>query len=61
VPLAFRVAAAPAATAVTSSADNAIARSIASIALSQVGVSDTPAAANFRGLDCDPYSQCRLA
>jgi PKD repeat protein len=29
---------------------------IASIALSQVGVSDTPAVTSFAGVDCDPYS-----
>ncbi|HEY9243491.1 MAG TPA: PKD domain-containing protein [Streptosporangiaceae bacterium] len=29
---------------------------IAAIALSQVGVSDTPAVASFAGVDCDPYS-----
>jgi PKD repeat protein len=33
-----------------------MARSIAGIALSQVGVSDTPAATSFRDVDCDPYS-----
>ena len=33
-----------------------IARSIARIALSQVGVSDIPAATSFQGVDCDPYS-----
>jgi PKD repeat protein len=31
-------------------------QSIANIALSQAGVSDTPAATSFAGLDCDPYS-----
>src|ERR1700749_2281118 len=35
---------------------SAIAQSIARIALSQVGVSDTPAATSFGGVDCDPYS-----
>ena len=29
---------------------------IAAIALSQVGVSDTPAVTSFAGVDCDPYS-----
>jgi hypothetical protein len=29
---------------------------IAAIALSQVGVEDTPAVTNFNGVDCDPYS-----
>jgi len=31
-------------------------QSIASIALSQVGVSDTPAVTSFSGVDCDPYT-----
>ena len=31
-------------------------QSIANIALSQVGVSDTPAVTSFAGVDCDPYS-----
>jgi hypothetical protein len=56
LPLSFCVAAAPAASAVTSGTSSAIAQSIARIALSQVGVSDTPAATSFRGVDCDPYS-----
>ena len=53
----FCVTAAPA-SAVTGAggAGSAVARSIASIALSQVGVGDTPAATSFRGVDCDPYS-----
>jgi hypothetical protein len=46
-----RTAAAP---AVTSTAD--LSQTIAGIALSQVGVSDTPAVTNFNGVDCDPYS-----
>jgi PKD domain/CHAP domain len=33
-----------------------IGQSIAEIALGQVGVSDTPAATSFAGVDCDPYS-----
>ena len=33
-----------------------VTQSIASIALSQVGVGDTPAAQNFNGVDCDPYT-----
>jgi PKD repeat protein len=44
------------ASAVAGGASSAIAGSIASVALSQVGVSDTPAATSFRGVDCDPYS-----
>jgi PKD repeat protein len=32
------------------------AQKISAIALSQVGVEDTPVAANFNGVDCDPYS-----
>jgi PKD domain/CHAP domain len=31
-------------------------QSIAAVALSQVGVSDTPAVTSFSGTDCDPYS-----
>jgi hypothetical protein len=31
-------------------------QTIAAIALSQVGVSDTPVVSNFNGVDCDPYS-----
>jgi hypothetical protein len=31
-------------------------QAIAAIALSQVGVSDTPVVTNFNGVDCDPYS-----
>jgi hypothetical protein len=31
-------------------------QTIAAIALTQVGVSDTPAVTNFNGVDCDPYS-----
>jgi hypothetical protein len=31
-------------------------QSIANIALSQVGVGDTPAVTSFAGVDCDPYS-----
>jgi PKD repeat protein len=48
--------AAPAASAASGGVSGAIARSIASIALSQVGVSDAPAATNFAGVDCNPYS-----
>lgn len=56
LPSALGAAAAPSALAAGGEASSAIAGSIASIALSQVGVSDTPAAASFRGVDCDPYS-----
>jgi PKD repeat protein len=57
---AARAAAAPgkaataAPTAATSTAD--LGQTIAAIALSQVGVSDTPVVTNFNGVDCDPYS-----
>jgi PKD repeat protein len=40
--------------AATASAD--FGQSIAAIALSQVGVDDTPAVTNFNGVDCDPYT-----
>ncbi len=50
------MAAAPAASAATDDASSATGQSIASIALSQVGVSTTPAATSFRGVDCNPYS-----
>ena len=33
-----------------------IGQTIASVALSQVGVSDTPDVTSFNGVDCDPYS-----
>ncbi|HEU5420611.1 MAG TPA: PKD domain-containing protein, partial [Streptosporangiaceae bacterium] len=33
-----------------------VGQSIASIALSQVGVADTPAVTSFSGVDCDPYT-----
>jgi hypothetical protein len=33
-----------------------VGQSIADIALSQVGVSDTPVVTSFNGVDCDPYS-----
>jgi PKD repeat protein len=33
-----------------------LSQKIAAIALSQVGVDDTPAVTNFNGVDCDPYS-----
>ena len=33
-----------------------VTQSIASIALGQVGIGDTPAARNFSGVDCDPYT-----
>jgi hypothetical protein len=39
-----------------STAATSLGQSIANIALSQVGVSDTPAVTNFNGVDCDPYS-----
>jgi PKD repeat protein len=55
LPFAFCVAA-PAASAATDDASSSTAQSIASIALSQVGVSTMPAATNFRGVDCNPYS-----
>src|SRR6185437_9320097 len=55
--LALCVAAPPASpVTVAGGASSAMAGSIASIALSQVGVGDTPAATSFRGVDCDPYS-----
>ncbi len=63
--LASCIAAAPSAAAaavaggaggVAGGAGGAVGRSIASIALSQVGVGDTPAATSFHGVDCDPYS-----
>ena len=38
----------------TSTAD--LSQQIAAIALSQVGVEDTPAVTNFNGVDCDPFS-----
>jgi hypothetical protein len=44
------------ATAHASTAATSLGQSIANIALSQVGVSDTPAVTNFNGVDCDPYS-----
>ena len=47
---AAKTATAPAA----STAD--LGQQIAAIALSQVGVEDTPAVTNFNGVDCDPYS-----
>jgi PKD repeat protein len=50
------MAAAQPALAVDGEASSAMAGSIASVALSQVGVGDTPAATSFRGVDCDPYS-----
>jgi PKD repeat protein len=50
------MAVAPAASAAPGGASGAIARSIASIALTQVGVSNAPAATNFAGVDCNPYS-----
>jgi hypothetical protein len=43
-----------AAPAATSAAD--LGQTIASIALSQVGVDDNPVVSNFNGVDCDPYS-----
>jgi PKD repeat protein len=33
-----------------------IPQTIAAVALNQVGISDTPTAANFNGVDCDPFS-----
>jgi PKD repeat protein len=56
LPLAFCLAAAPPASAAGDDASSATAQSIASIALSQVGVGTTPTATNFRGVDCNPYS-----
>jgi PKD repeat protein len=40
----------------TSAASTSLGQSIANIALSQVGVSDTPVVTSFGGVDCDPYS-----
>ncbi len=40
--------------AATSSAS--LGQTISAIALSEVGVSDTPVVANFNGVDCDPFS-----
>jgi hypothetical protein len=37
-------------------AASSIGQSIASKALSQVGIADTPAVTSFSGVDCDPYS-----
>jgi hypothetical protein len=50
-PVTGKAAATP---AVTGTAD--LGQTIAAIALSQVGVSDTPAVTNFNGVDCDPYT-----
>jgi PKD repeat protein len=47
---ALSTAATPAGTAAS------LGQRIASIALSQAGVSDTPAVTSFAGVDCDPYS-----
>ena len=47
---AMSAAAAPSATA------GGLGQRIAAIALSQAGVSDTPAVTSFAGVDCDPYS-----
>jgi hypothetical protein len=47
---AMSAAAAPSATS------GSLGQRIAAIALSQVGVSDTPAVTSFSGVDCDPYS-----
>jgi hypothetical protein len=46
-----RTAAAPAAATTTN-----FGQTIAAIALSQVGVDDTPVVNNFNGVDCDPYT-----
>ena len=46
----------PHAAAATDSAGTDFAPAIAAIALSQVGVDDTPAVTNFNGVDCDPYT-----
>ncbi|HEY2508870.1 MAG TPA: PKD domain-containing protein [Streptosporangiaceae bacterium] len=51
---AVRPAATAAAAPATSPAE--LPQTIAAIALSQVGVSDTPAVTNFNGVDCDPFS-----
>ena len=50
VQAAMSTAAAPSATA------GSLGQRIAAIALSQAGVSDTPAVTSFAGVDCDPYS-----
>jgi hypothetical protein len=59
LPAAARATAKAAATkaAATKATDPAdIPQTIAAVALSQVGISDTPTAANFNGVDCDPFS-----
>jgi PKD domain/CHAP domain len=57
---AARAAAAPARAAATTPAAATsaagLSQNISAIALSQVGVDDTPAVINFNGVDCDPYS-----
>lgn len=50
---AHRALAAPAAPSATAAG---LGQRIAAIALSQVGVTDTPAVTSFAGVDCDPYS-----
>jgi len=47
---------ATAAPASSGAATGALGQTIAAIALSQVGVDDTPAVTNFNGVDCDPYT-----
>jgi hypothetical protein len=48
--------AAKTATARAATSSAGVSQEIAAIALSQVGVEDTPAVTNFNGVDCDPYS-----
>jgi hypothetical protein len=64
MPAAARTAAAAAArtpgtakpAATSKAATDDLGQTIAAIALSQVGVGDTPAVTNFNGVDCNPYS-----
>src|SRR6202050_2949746 len=61
LPAAARAAAKTASTTKTATAPAAtstagLSQQIAAIALSQVGVEDTPAVTNFNGVACDPYS-----
>jgi PKD domain/CHAP domain len=59
LPASARAAAKAASTAKTARAATSTAdfsQQIAAIALSQVGVEDTPAVTNFNGVDCDPFS-----
>ena len=53
---AARAAAATAGRAGAPAATPGFAQSIAAIALSQVGVGDSPVVSNFNGVDCDPYT-----